>query len=119
MSAIDDSEYANITSHSPIAPKYAHPIDRDSAHEILQRKIAASADVAEPAPPSRNVPIREPQPLEPPRSQYPSTRGGRKEDKGVIGEMMNSRIAQNVGRQVARTVTQQVMRGIFGMLKGK
>jgi hypothetical protein len=32
---------------------------------------------------------------------------------------MGSRIAQNVGRQVARTVTQQVMRGIFGMLKGK
>lgn len=101
MTAIDESDYANVIARSAVAPKYARAIDRDSAHEMLQRKLAASADVAEPAP-------------------APSTRAAQgKQPKGVLEEVMGSRIAQNVGRQVARTVTQQVMRGIFGMLKGK
>jgi len=53
----------------------------------------------------------------PPRSQG---RGGRRsEPKSVIEEVLGSRMAQNVARQATRTVAQQVMRGIFGMLKGK
>ena len=115
MASIADADYAAIVNASQIAPKYAHAIDRESAHEILQRKIA---DSMEAVPPAGNVRIREPQPLEPPRSSR-GGRGAARQPKGVFEEVMRSRIAQNMGRQVARTVTQQVVRGIFGMLKGK
>jgi hypothetical protein len=35
----------------------------------------------------------------------------------VVEEVLGSRMAQNVARQATRTFTQQVLRGIFGMLK--
>jgi len=34
-------------------------------------------------------------------------------------EVLGSRMAQNVARQATRTVTQSIVRGIFGMLKGR
>ncbi|MGZ5476899.1 MAG: hypothetical protein ACXW29_12075, partial [Thermoanaerobaculia bacterium] len=42
-----------------------------------------------------------------------------KPEKSAFEEVIGSRMAQNVARQAARTVTQQVIRGIFGMLKGR
>ncbi|MGZ7032504.1 MAG: helicase HerA-like domain-containing protein, partial [Thermoanaerobaculia bacterium] len=103
MAAIDEAAYQQAKSNSQIASKYARAIDRESAHEILQRKIAQSVEDVPPA---------------------PATRGGGRAaapapPKGVLQEVLNSRMGKNVANQVARTVTQQVMRGIFGMLKGK
>jgi hypothetical protein len=42
-----------------------------------------------------------------------------KEAKLAFEEVMGSRMAQNAARQATRTVTQQVIRGIFGILRGK
>ena len=36
-----------------------------------------------------------------------------------MAEVFESRMAQNVARQATRTVTQSIVRGIFGMLKGR
>ena len=52
-----------------------------------------------------------------PRAAAP--RKAPKPQKGVIEEALDSRIAQNMGRQVARTVTQQIVRGLFGLLKSR
>ncbi|MGZ7078603.1 MAG: helicase HerA-like domain-containing protein, partial [Thermoanaerobaculia bacterium] len=101
MAAIDEAAYQQAKSNSQIASKYARAIDRESAHEILQRKIAQSVEDVPPAPATRGT-GRAPAP-----------------QKGVLEEVLNSRMGKNVANQVARTVTQQVMRGIFGMLKGK
>jgi len=38
MGAIDDAQYARVMAASALATKYATPINRESAHEILQRK---------------------------------------------------------------------------------
>jgi uncharacterized protein len=116
MTTLDPAGYAQTIGASPIAPKYATAIDRDSAHEMLQRKLeqSAAAAEAEQAPePTRSYP--RPQPLDPPRSR----RAPAKEDRSVIGEVMQSRMAQNVARQATRTITQSIVRGIFGMLKGR
>ncbi len=81
------------------AAKYREVIDRDSAHEMLKKKLsdmaATSQQEEKPAPSSRS----------------------RREQKSTVGKVLDSRMAQNAARQVARTVTQQIMRGIFGMLK--
>ena len=39
--------------------------------------------------------------------------------KGIVEEVLGSRMAQNVARQATRTVTTQIVRGIFGMLRGR
>jgi uncharacterized protein len=121
MTSVDDAVYAQALASSAIAKKYSTPVDRESAHEILQRKIEEAEKVEEPQPVSFGPPVsfREPRNVEPPRSRRTSTARSRREPKGVIEEALDSRIAQNVGRQVARTVTQQVVRGLFGLLKGR
>jgi DNA helicase HerA-like ATPase len=37
MSSIDDAQYQRIMAASPLAPKYATAINRESAHEMLQK----------------------------------------------------------------------------------
>jgi DNA helicase HerA-like ATPase len=104
MTAIDDAGYAQTIGASQLASKYANAIDRESAHEILQRKLADSSD--DPAPDS---------------APASSSRGAAKkpEEKGFLDEMMNSPMAKQVARQATRTILQQVSRGIFGMLRGR
>lgn len=101
MTALDEAGYQQVISASSIARKYATPIDRESAHEILQKKLAAST--AEP-----DAPVAK-----------RGSRTAQREDKGVFGEIMDSPLVKTAARQAARSVTQQVVRGIFGMLRGR
>ncbi|HEU4522775.1 MAG TPA: helicase HerA-like domain-containing protein [Thermoanaerobaculia bacterium] len=103
MTAVDDSVYQQVIAASPLAQKYSTAIDRDSAHEILERKLEEAAAEAPPPP-------------QPRRTTTSSARRPRKE-KSVVGEIFGSRMAQNVARQATRTVTQQIVRGLFGLLK--
>jgi uncharacterized protein len=105
MSTLSPEEYRRHLA-TPVAAKYSTPIDRESAHEILRRKIeAARAAAPEPAA-SRN---RLPEASRPTSTRRPP--------KSTIGEVLDSRMAQNVARQATRTITQQVLRGLFGLLK--
>jgi DNA helicase HerA-like ATPase len=96
MSTVDDAQYQRTIASSSIAAKYATTINRESAHEMLQKKLEASA-AAEPEPP----PARRRTSARPPKT--------------FVEEALGSRMAQNVARQATRTF----VRGIFGMLKGK
>jgi len=122
MTAIDDATYARIMAASPIAAKYATPINRESAHEILQRKLAQSAQ----APPdagrqdddnfgwkqeaddfdwkkSGRAPRR-------PSSRRVSS-GGRSRQTPVEAAM------NQMARTATREVTKSAVRGIAGILK--
>ncbi|HVS30968.1 MAG TPA: helicase HerA-like domain-containing protein, partial [Thermoanaerobaculia bacterium] len=100
MSTIDDGGYQQALAASAIAVKYGRAIDRDSAHEILERKLAESA-------------AREPEERAAPRGRR------RKERKGLVEEVLTSRTTQTAVRQVARTATQSIVRGLFGLLRGR
>ncbi|HEV7243191.1 MAG TPA: helicase HerA-like domain-containing protein [Thermoanaerobaculia bacterium] len=109
MSSVDDGQYTRTIAASPIAPKYATAINRESAHEILQKKLEASA-AAEPEPepePSDDFEWRQ-QP-----SRAPRRRATRARSSAI------ERTVNTVARQATRTVTQQIVRGIFGMLRGR
>ncbi|MBC7725140.1 MAG: DUF853 family protein [Burkholderiaceae bacterium] len=47
MSPTPPERIAATVAASPLLPKYGTPVDRDSAHEILARKMGAAAEVAE------------------------------------------------------------------------
>jgi uncharacterized protein len=129
MSSIDDAQYQRVLASSAIAAKYETPIDRESAKEILQKKLEASASAAaEAAPLSQqesddfdwrrggDAKTRRAEPAEPrPAARRASTRA----PKSFVEEALGSRMAQTVARQATRTVTQSIVRGIFGMLKGR
>jgi DNA helicase HerA-like ATPase len=114
MSSVDDAQYQRTIAASPIATKYATTINRESAHEMLQKKLEASA-AAEP----EREPAREY--VEPRRTTTaaPRRRSTARPPKTFVEEALGSRMAQNVARQATRTVTQSIVRGIFGMLKGR
>lgn len=95
MGAIDDGGYQQTMAASAIAPKYANPVDRDSAHEILQRKLAAAQD-------------DEPE---------PERRGAAKGERSVIEDVLSSRVARNAANQAVRSLVREGLRGLFGMLK--
>jgi DNA helicase HerA-like ATPase len=101
MTSIDPSAYQRTIAASPLAAKYGNVLDRDSAHEILQRKLADSSEEPEA------------------HANKPVTSRRRAEPKGIVEGMLGSRTAQNMVRQATRTATQQIVRGIFGLLKGR
>jgi len=106
MSAIDDAQYGRVIAASPIAPKYATSINRESAHEMLQKKLEQSVE-------TREEVSEESQKDEFEWRQQTPRRRGRARQSAV------ERTVQTVARQATRTLTQQVVRGIFGMLKGR
>jgi len=96
MTAVDESVYQQVIGTSMIASKYANPIDRESAHEILARKMNAAASVP-------SAPVA-------PRAQQQSS---------AFNDMMKNPVVRSAATQAARTITTTVIRGLFGMLKGR
>ncbi len=114
MAAIDDAQYASVRATSQLAQKYATLMNRESAHEILKKKLEESA-AAEPEPqpePSDDFAWRG-QERAAPAPRRRAAPAPRRRQTSV------ERTVQTVARQATRTVTQQIVRGIFGMLKGR
>ena len=100
MGPLTPEERAAMIALSSLRPRYAMPVDRESAMEILTAKLnddrereEAAREAAKPAP--RREPARRP----------------KSDDDllGGIGDLVNSRVAQQV--------TREVVRGLFGLLK--
>ncbi len=91
MDILTDSEIDEIIKKSKLVPKYNETIDRESAYEILYRKLS----------------IKEEESL----AGNQTTRDTRKQ-KSTIDKVMNSTTTRQIGRTVAREIT----RGILGVL---
>jgi len=121
MTAIDDAQYQRVISASPIAAKYATPINRESAHEILQKKLEASAAETEAAAEAESQQESDDfawrQGGAAPRRTAAPRRAAKRPPKSFVEEALGSRMAQNVARQATRTVTKEVTRGVMGILK--
>ena len=122
MSAIDDAQYARVIAASPLAPKYATAINRESAHEILQKKLESSAqqeaqgdefgwkeeaddfDWKKSGGRSRRVGA--------PRSSAPRRSSGGRSRQSTAEKALNT-----VARTATREVTREVTRGVMGILK--
>ncbi len=97
---------------SPLHAKYAEPIDRESAHEMLARKLEQGADRArEEQEATEQATMEEKLRREADRAtdRAPSRRRPTK-DKSVVEEVFKS----TTFRQVARTAAREIVRGMFG-----
>ena len=115
MGAITPEERAAVRGRSPVGPRYDTLVNRESAHEILGRRMAGAADEPSAAPsapaPSRTEPTR-------PTAQ-PSGGGlseilwGTKRRQGMV-ETMAKQTARTMGSQLGR----QILRGVLGGMLG-
>ncbi len=97
MAPLTDSERVAIIAASPLGPKYAQRVDRESAEEMLAARMANDPDQVEQAR-ERARPAPEPRP--------------RRSD-----ETLAEKVTEALGSTMARTVGRELVKGIFGMLK--
>lgn len=91
MDVLSDSEISNIVAGSSIIRKYNEVVDRESAYEILNQKLAS---VQEEAP------------------EAPARRGRPKEEKSTLDTLLSS----SAGKQMARTAANLITRTLLGAI---
>ncbi|HNA98043.1 MAG TPA: DUF853 family protein [Marmoricola sp.] len=77
---------------STLHPKYATPVDRESARELLAKRLEAGAEQAQQEAPK------------------PRSRSSAKAEKSVVEQVVKS----TAFRQVMRTAAREIVRGVFG-----
>jgi len=95
MNILNESEIDSIIAHSSLLKKYNEEIDRESAYELLNNKYKAKETESDDEIEAQVTPVK-------------SVR----KEKSTLEEAINSPIAREVGRTLAREIT----RGILGVL---
>lgn len=96
MDVLSIAEQDELLSGSALVKKYNQVTDRESAYELLQKKLVQSGEE-----PSQSASVET------------ATKKTKKAEEGsIIGEALDS----TVGRQVARTLAREVTRGLLGIL---
>lgn len=102
MDILSQQEIDNLISSSGLINKYNREIDRESAYEILTKKITASENFDLKIPKQETPSHRQP---------APRTQTSRK-TKSTAEKVLNSQLSKQVGR----TLVREIARGIFGVL---
>lgn len=111
MGAITDAERAQVRAGSPVGGKYDTRIDRESASEVLAKKIEAATGQAK-APPARS------------RAQDDAEEGGfgKAVKDAVFGTKRRQGMLETMAKQTSRTVGsqigKQILRGLLGGIFG-
>ncbi|WP_081683820.1 helicase HerA-like domain-containing protein [Granulicoccus phenolivorans] len=106
MAPTPDAEMQQIVSASPLYSKYAEPIDRDSAREMLARKLEEGAKAHE----AEQQAQAEAEAAQSEAKAEPKPRASRKQEKSMIEEVVGS----SVFKDIARTAGREIVRSIFG-----
>ncbi|GAA3662699.1 DUF853 family protein [Nocardioides ginsengisoli] len=100
---------AATVAASPRQAKYAEEVDRESAREILAKKLEEGAKaVQEAAPESAPKPAPKAAPKAAPKSK------AKKDDGGGAGEIVKDVVQSSAFKQFMRTAASEIARGMFG-----
>jgi hypothetical protein len=137
MAPLTDEELEAAVNRSALAKKYAVTLDARSAHEILGGKISEAATPAHAektgkarrtyspssVPAATTPELNEALGEEPTAAvgvPYPKPQAEPREEAGVFGEILESKVAQQVMRQAGRTfaatITGAVTRSLLGVI---
>jgi DNA helicase HerA-like ATPase len=114
MGAITPDERAAVRARSPVGAKYDAAINRESAFEVLNKRVeetAAPVPKAGPVPREAHMPA--PKPVEPPRSKMDDFLWGNKRRQGVV-----EAAAKSATRSVASGLGRTIVRGVLGSIFG-
>ena len=125
MGPLDAAERARQLQRSPVAAKYDLPVDRDSAHEMLERKARGAAAAAPPGVPAPSAPAERSGSAPAPTSTR-TTPAGTQDDPGWSGRLSEwlwgtkrrqgavEAMAKSAARSVGSRLGRQVLRGVLG-----
>ncbi|MCF1750944.1 helicase HerA-like domain-containing protein [Mariniradius sediminis] len=100
MDVLSDQEIQTLVSKSPLVRKYNVELDRDSAFELLEKKISRAEAAAEQA--SAPIPKK-------------TTSARAAKETSLIDELSKNTMV----RQIGRTIFRELTRGILGSFSGK
>lgn len=100
MDVLTAAEIDDIIESSDLYEKYQKTVDRESAHEILSKKIEAAHETEHQAE------------LEEQKSKAKKVTSRKREEKSTFEEVMDSSAA----RDISRTLTRELTRGLLGAL---
>jgi DNA helicase HerA-like ATPase len=117
MGAITAEERAAVRSRSPVGVKYDTAVNRESAHEILNRKAAPAP--ATPPPPEASAPTaKTPAPQPAPETRQGEGGIGAKMSEWLWGTKRRQGVVETMAKQAARTagskLGNQILRGVLG-----
>lgn len=99
MAPLEQADYDGRVASSPATAKYRTPIDRESAHEIVQRKLREA-----------ELDRREAE------LEAKSEKAARPRASGRRRQTLGEQVLGNVTRQATRTVTSAIARELLGIL---
>ncbi len=91
---------SQVVGSSPLAPRYAEAIDRESAYERLQARLAAAPEPAAAPAPGSKAPAR------PAR--------GPKEQESVVEQVLGSSAVRSMLRSAGSALGREITRSLFG-----
>jgi DNA helicase HerA-like ATPase len=104
MSPADRGVLDQLVSASPLAERYAEVVDRDSAHEMLARKLEAGAAAKRAEAEQAKAPAE-------PKVGYPEKSSPAPQEQGsLVHDILTSPLAKDL----ARTAAREIFRGVFG-----
>jgi len=107
IGAITPEERATVRARSPVGDRYDSRVNRESAYEILGKRVATAESSATPAAPSKAGA------KEPARGPLGELLWGTGRRQGMV-ETMGKQAARTVGSQIGR----QILRGVLGGIAG-
>ena len=114
MGAISEAERAQVRAGSPVGTRYDQPLNRESAAEKLAARAQTAADNAN-APPARGA------------ARAGGQAQGKPQEEGGFGKAVSDvlfgsgrrqGVIEASSKQAARTITNEIVRGILGGLFG-
>ena len=104
MDILTTDELNSKINASKLVTKYNEAIDRESAYEILNKKLDAAREFDLQIPDSQNRTYD--------RQPRTTTRTSTRKEKSTVDKVVNSPLSKQIGRTLVREIT----RGIFGVL---
>lgn len=106
MGAITDEARAAVRARSPVGGRYDAAVNRESAHEMLTRRVASAKEVDD----------------KPAETRTPGTSGGSAWSEWLWGTKRRQGAVEAMVKQTARTIGgqigRQILRGILGGVTG-
>ncbi len=100
MDVLTKAEIKNIVDRSPLVKKYNKDIDRDSAYEMLEKKMEAAAKAEHKAEMAKQ------------KEKAKGSTRRRRAEKSTFEKIMSNTTTRQIGRTIAREFT----RGLLGVL---
>ena len=109
MGPSDEALVKQLVASSPLTGKYAVALDRESAYEILQKRLqqAPAAPTQAPAPSA-------PAPPQDARHEAPAPRRAEREDPGLVQSVVKSSAFKSMLRSAGTVIGREITRSIFG-----